>query len=112
MALVGTSIANYFADGVVPSPLTSPTRWWCRTRRSTRRLRTSRSRWPAKNLADLLPDHRLPGLLDDPRYKATIVRMQMRDSLVPWLQEIFMTRRFKEWEVLAARNEIAVRRDQ
>ena len=47
-----------------------------------------------------------PELLDDPRYKTTIVRMQNRNSLVPRLQEVFLTRGYREWEELLIANEI------
>ena len=47
-----------------------------------------------------------PELLADPRYKTTIERMNNRDTLVPRLQEIFLTRSYQEWEALLLGNEI------
>jgi formyl-CoA transferase/CoA:oxalate CoA-transferase len=50
----------------------------------------------------------VPGLLDDPRYANTVLRSQHRETLIPKLQEIFLTRTYEEWEALLLTNDIPV----
>ena len=47
-----------------------------------------------------------PDLTDDPRYKTTTDRMNNRDTLIPALQEVFLTRSYEEWEKLLLENDI------
>ena len=107
MALLGTSIANYFADGVVPRPLGTayavvvPYQTFHTKTQDIAVAVAGEKIWQT-----FCPTIGCPELLDDPRYKTTIVRMQNRDSLVPRLQEVFLTRGYKEWEELLLANEI------
>jgi crotonobetainyl-CoA:carnitine CoA-transferase CaiB-like acyl-CoA transferase len=39
-----------------------------------------------------------PELTDDPRYRTNKDRARHRDSLIPTLQETFLTRTYEEWE--------------
>ena len=47
-----------------------------------------------------------PELTDDPRYKTTTDRMNNRGTLIPALQETFLTRSYEEWEKLLLENDI------
>jgi crotonobetainyl-CoA:carnitine CoA-transferase CaiB-like acyl-CoA transferase len=49
-----------------------------------------------------------PELVDDPRYRGTVDRMKNRDTLIPVLQEVFLTRSYEEWEPLLLANDIPV----
>lgn len=39
-----------------------------------------------------------PDLTDDPRYRTNADRAKNRDSLIPKLQEVFLTKTYEEWE--------------
>ena len=39
---------------------------------------------------------------DDPRYATNAARVQNRDTLIPKLQEVFLTKTYEEWEPLLA----------
>jgi crotonobetainyl-CoA:carnitine CoA-transferase CaiB-like acyl-CoA transferase len=107
MALLGTSIANYFADGVVPTPL--GTAYAVVVPYQTFHTRTQDIAVAVageKIWQTFCPTVGCPELRDDPRYKTTLDRMQNRDTLIPRLQEIFLTRGYGEWEQLLLANEI------
>ena len=42
----------------------------------------------------------LAEMLDDPRYATNAARVQNRDTLIPKLQEVFLTKTYEEWEAL------------
>jgi crotonobetainyl-CoA:carnitine CoA-transferase CaiB-like acyl-CoA transferase len=42
----------------------------------------------------------LDEMLDDPRYATNPARVQHRDSLIPRLQDVFLTKSYEEWEAL------------
>ena len=99
MALLNTTIGNYFADGKLPGPM--GTAYTALTPYQTFRSKT-------KDFALAVGSEKLwktfcpaighPELTDDPRYANNRARMKNRDTLIPVLQEIFMTRTFDEWE--------------
>ena len=109
LALLGTAIANYFADGQVPRPL--GTAYSVVVPYQTFHTRT-------RDLALAIAGEKLwrkfcpvmgaPELLDDPRYRNTVERSRHRDTLIPKLQEIFLTRTYEEWEALLLANDIPV----
>jgi crotonobetainyl-CoA:carnitine CoA-transferase CaiB-like acyl-CoA transferase len=107
MALLGTSIANYFADGVVPTPLGTayavvvPYQTFHTKTQDIAVAVAGEKIWQT-----FCPTVGCPELRDDPLYKTTIDRMQNRDALIPRLQEIFLTRTYSEWEQLLLANEI------
>ena len=109
MALLGTSIANYFADGVVPHPMGNayavvvPYQTF-----HTRTQDIAIAVAGEKIWQTFCPAIGCPELLTDPRYKNTIARMQNRDTLVPRLQEVFLTRTYAEWAELLLANDIPV----
>jgi crotonobetainyl-CoA:carnitine CoA-transferase CaiB-like acyl-CoA transferase len=49
-----------------------------------------------------------PELADDPRYRTNADRARHRDTLIPTLQDIFLTRAFEEWEPLLLAHGIPV----
>ena len=99
MALLNTTIGNYFADGKLPGPM--GTAYTALTPYQTFRSKT-------KDFALAVGSEKLwktfcpaighPELTDDPRYANNRARMKNRDTLIPVLQEIFMMRTFDEWE--------------
>ena len=107
MALLGTLIANYYADGVVPKPqgtayaVVVPYQTFHTKTQDIAVAVAGEKIWQV-----FCPTIGAPELLDDPRYKTTIDRMNNRATLVPRLQEIFLTRSYQEWEALLLGNEI------
>lgn len=109
LALLGTQIANYFANGEVPKPL--GTQYSVVTPYQTFRTKT-------RDLALAIAGEKLwrkfcpvigrPELLEDARYQSTIERSRHRDTLIPTLQEVFLTRPYEEWEALLLANDIPV----
>src|SRR5688572_5782029 len=109
LALLGTAVANYFADGIVPKPL--GTQYSVVTPYQTFHTKT-------RDLALAIAGEKLwrkfcptigcPELLDDARYVNTVERSRHRDTLIPRLQEVFLTRTYEEWEALLLANDIPV----
>jgi crotonobetainyl-CoA:carnitine CoA-transferase CaiB-like acyl-CoA transferase len=109
LSLLGTSFANYFADGRVPKPMGNA--YAVVVPYETFHTRT-------RDLALAIAGQKLwqkfcatvgrPDLFDDPRYRSTTDRMNNRGTLIPALQEIFATRSYEEWEKLLLGNDIPV----
>jgi len=109
LSLLGTAFANYFADGKVPRPM--GTAYSVVVPYQTFRTKT-------RDLALAIAGEKLwrkfcpvvgcPELLDDPRYRNTVERSRHRDTLIPRLQEAFLTRSYEEWEALLLANDIPV----
>ena len=99
MSLLNTIIGSYLADGKIPTPM--GTAYNALTPYQTFRSST-------KDFALAVGSEKLwktfcpaighPELADDPRYANNRARMKHRDTLIPLLQEIFLTRSFDEWE--------------
>jgi len=49
-----------------------------------------------------------PGMAKDERYTTNAARVVNRDTLIPRLQEVFMTKTYEEWEALLLANDIPV----
>jgi crotonobetainyl-CoA:carnitine CoA-transferase CaiB-like acyl-CoA transferase len=101
LGLLDTMIAMYRADGVVPRPMGTAYKAllpYQTFRTATQDLAIaigSEALW--KTLCSL------PGfepLKDDPRYRTNADRSRNRDTLIPALQEIFLTRAYSEWETI------------
>jgi formyl-CoA transferase/CoA:oxalate CoA-transferase len=109
LALLGTAIGNYFANGEIPKPL--GTAYSAVVPYQTFHTRT-------RDLALAIAGEKLwrkfcpaigcPELTDDPRYRTTLDRSRNRDSLIPKLQQVFLTRTYEEWEALLLANDIPV----
>ena len=109
LALLGTNIANYFANGEIPKPL--GTAYSVVVPYQTFHTRT-------RDLALAIAGEKLwrkfcpvigrPALLDDPRYVNTVERSRHRDTLIATLQEAFLEKPYEEWEPLLLANDIPV----
>src|SRR5688572_949462 len=107
LSLLGTSFFNYFATGKVPAPMGNA--YAVVVPYQTFKTKT-------KDLAIAIAGEKLwrkfcpvigrPELTDDPRYDSTTNRMTNRDTLIPALQETFLTRSYEEWEKLLLENDI------
>ena len=109
LALLGTAIANYFADGHVPRPMGTaysvvvPYQTFHTKTRDLALAIAGEKLW-----RKFCPVMGCPELLEDPRYRNTVERSRHRDTLIPRLQEIFLTRTYEEWEQLLLANDIPV----
>jgi formyl-CoA transferase/CoA:oxalate CoA-transferase len=109
LSLLGTSFFNYFANGEVPKPM--GTAYAVVVPYQTFHTKS-------KDLALAIAGEKLwrkfcavigrPELTDDPRYRSTTDRMVNRGTLIPTLQDVFMTRSYEEWEPLLLGNDIPV----
>ncbi len=99
MSLLHSMIGSYLADGKTPTPM--GTAYTALTPYQTFRTQTndfalavgSEKLWKT-----FCPAIGHPELTDDPRYATNRARMKNRDTLIPTLQDIFMTRTFDDWE--------------
>jgi len=109
LALLCTSFANYFANGEVPKPMGTaypvvvPYQTFHTKTRDLALAIAGQKLWHK-----LCPTIGCPELADDPRYRTTTDRMKNRDTLIPLLQKVFLTRTYEEWEPLLLRNDIPV----
>ena len=109
LALLGTNIANYFANGETPKPL--GTAYSVVVPYQTFHTRT-------RDLALAIAGEKLwrkfcpvmgcPELLDDARYVNTVERSRHRGALIAKLQDVFLTKTYEEWEHLLLANDIPV----
>ena len=109
LSLLTTAVANYFADGIVPRPMGTAYNVvvpYQTFRTKTRDLALAIA--GEKLWRKFCPIMGAPELLDDPRYVNTVERSRHRDTLIPRLQEIFLTRSYEEWEALLLANDIPV----
>lgn len=109
LALLGTSIANYFANGEIPKPMGTaypvvvPYQTFHTQTRDLALAIAGQKIWQK-----FCPTIGCPELLEDPRYRTTTDRMNNRDTLIPVLQKVFLTRSYEEWEPLLLKNDIPV----
>src|SRR6267143_946394 len=101
LSLLGTMIGGYLADGELPEPM--GTAYKALLPYQTFRTKT-------RDLALAVGSEKLwkvfcpvigrPELTDDPRYRTNAERARNRDTLIPSLQDTFLTRSYEEWEPL------------
>jgi crotonobetainyl-CoA:carnitine CoA-transferase CaiB-like acyl-CoA transferase len=109
LALLGTAIANYFANGDVPKPLGTaysvvvPYQTFHTKTRDLALAIAGEKLW-----RKFCPVIGCPDLLGDPRYVNTVERSRHRDTLIRRLQEAFLTRSYEDWEKLLLENDIPV----
>jgi len=107
LALLGTAVANYFADGKVPEPMGTaysvvvPYQTFHTRTRDLALAIAGEKLW-----RKFCPVMGVPELLEDPRYVNTVERSRHRDTLIPKLQEVFLTRTYEEWEKILLANDI------
>jgi formyl-CoA transferase/CoA:oxalate CoA-transferase len=109
MSLLGTMIGGYLADGEIPRPM--GTAYKALLPYQTFRTKT-------RDLALAVGSEKLwkifcpvigaPELADDPRYRRNADRSRNRDTLIPRLEAIFLTRTYEEWETVLLANGIPV----
>ncbi|MDB5921934.1 MAG: hypothetical protein JWN13_870 [Betaproteobacteria bacterium] len=109
LALLGTNIANYFANGEIPKPLGTaysvvvPYQTFHTKTRDLALAIAGEKLW-----RKFCPVMGCPELLDDPRYVNTVERSRHRGTLIAKLQEVFLTKSYEEWEKLLLQNDIPV----
>ena len=109
LSLLGTMIGGYLADGELPQPM--GTAYKALLPYQTFRTKT-------RDLALAVGSEKLwkvfcpvigrPELTDDPRYRTNADRARHRDTLIPSLQDTFLTRSYEEWEQLLLQSGIPV----
>jgi crotonobetainyl-CoA:carnitine CoA-transferase CaiB-like acyl-CoA transferase len=109
LSLLCTSFANYFANGEIPKPMGTsyavvvPYQTFHTKTRDLALAIAGEKLW-----RKFCPAIGHPEFADDPRWRETVDRMKNRDTLIPALQEVFMTRTYEEWEPLLLSNDIPV----
>src|SRR5262249_26245709 len=99
LSLLGTMIGNYFADHEIPAPMGTaykslvPYQTFHTKTRDLALAVGSEKLWKI-----FCPAIGCPELADDPRYRINRQRNLNRKTLIPRLQEVFMTRTYEEWE--------------
>jgi len=101
LSLLGTMIGGYLADGEAPVPM--GTAYKALLPYQTFRTKT-------RDLALAVGSEKLwkvfcpvigrPDLTDDPRYRTNAERARNRDTLIPTLQDVFLTKSYEEWETV------------
>ena len=101
MSLLGTMIGGYLADGELPEPM--GTAYKALLPYQTFRTKT-------RDLALAVGSEKLwqvfcpvigrPELANDPRYRRNVDRAKNRATLIPILQDVFMTKTYEEWEAI------------
>lgn len=109
LSLLSTSIANYFADGNIPRPMGTaypvvvPYQTFHTMTQDIAVAIAGEKLW-----RKFCPVIGRPELAEDPRYRTTTDRMRNRDTLVPTLQEVFLSKTYAQWEPLLLENDIPV----
>jgi formyl-CoA transferase/CoA:oxalate CoA-transferase len=101
LSLLGSMIGGYFADGEIPKPMGTAYKAllpYQTFRTKTRDLALAVG--SEKLWAVFCPAIGCPELARDPRYRTNADRAKNRDTLIPKLQEVFLTRAYEEWETL------------
>src|SRR3954471_10317043 len=109
LALLGTAIANYFANGDITKPLGTaysvvvPYQTFHTKTRDLALAIAGEKIW-----RKFCPVIGLPQLLEDPRYVNTVERSKHREALIATLQEAFMVKSYEEWEKIVLEHEMPV----
>lgn len=109
LSLLCTAFANYFVDGKVPAPMGTayavvvPYQTFHTKTRDLALAIAGEKLW-----RKFCPTIGRPELADDPLYRTTTDRMNHRDTLIPKLQAVFLTKTYEEWEALLLANDIPV----
>jgi formyl-CoA transferase/CoA:oxalate CoA-transferase len=107
LSLLGTMIGGFLADHQVPAPMGTaykallPYQTFQTKSRDLALAVGSEKLWKI-----FCPVIGCPELADDPRYRTNADRAKHRDTLIPRLQEVFLTRTYEEWEPLLLANGI------
>ena len=101
LSLLGSMIGAYFADGETPAPMGTAYKAllpYQTFRTKTRDLALAVG--SEKLWKEFCPAIGRPDLTDDPRYRNNSQRAKNRDTLIPTLQEVFLTRSYEDWEAV------------
>ena len=99
LSLLGSMIGAYLADGEAPAPMGTAYKAllpYQTFRTKTRDLALAVG--SEKLWAVFCPAIGCPELATDSRYRTNADRAKNRDTLIPKLQEVFLTRSYEEWE--------------
>ena len=99
LSLLGSMVGAYFADGETPGPMGTAYKAllpYQTFRTKTRDLALAVG--SEKLWKEFCPAIGCPELTDDPRYRTNADRAKNRATLIPKLQEVFLTRSYEEWE--------------
>jgi len=109
LALLGTMIGSYLANGEVPVPMGTAYKALLPYQTFRTKTRDLALAVGSEKLWKLFcPAIGCPELTDDPRYRSNGARDANRASLIAKLQEVFLTRGYDEWETLLAGKGIPV----
>jgi formyl-CoA transferase/CoA:oxalate CoA-transferase len=109
LALLCTTIGNYFANGELPKPMGTaypvvvPYQTFQTSTRDLALAIAGQKLWKI-----LCPVIGASELTDDPLYATGPLRMKNRDTLIPKLQAIFLTKSYEVWEKLLLENDVPV----
>jgi len=109
LSLLGSMVGGFLADGDLPRPMGTAYKAllpYQTFRTKTRDLALavgSEKLWKV-----FCPAIGCPELADDPRYRRNADRAKNRATLIPRLQEVFLTRPYEEWETLLLEHGIPV----
>ncbi len=109
LALLCTTIGNYFANDVMPAPqgnaypVVVPYQTFRTKTRELALAIAGQKLWKI-----FCPVAGVPELTDDPLYATGPLRMKNRDTLIPKLQTLFLTKTYEEWEKLLLDNDVPV----
>jgi len=109
LALLGTMFGDYFASGEIPAPMGTAYKAllpYQTFRTKTRDLALAVASEKLWNI--FCPAIGCPELRDDPRYRSNGARILNRESLIPRLQQVFLTRTYEEWEKILVEKGIPV----
>jgi crotonobetainyl-CoA:carnitine CoA-transferase CaiB-like acyl-CoA transferase len=101
MSLLGTMIGGFLADGELPAPMGT-------AYKALLPYQTFRTK--SRDLALAVGSEKLwqifcpaigrPELANDPRYRRNADRAKNRATLIPLLQDVFLTKTYEEWEAI------------
>ncbi|MCX7142026.1 MAG: CoA transferase [Proteobacteria bacterium] len=109
LALLCTMIGNYCASGEIPRPMGTAYKALLPYQTFQTKTRDLALAVGSEKLWKIFcPVIGCPELADDPRYRTNSERTRNRDTLIPTLQQAFLTRSYEEWEVLLTKSGIPV----
>jgi len=109
LSLLCTTFGNYFANGEIPQPMGTaypavvPYQTFHTKTRDLALAIAGEKLWQK-----LCPVIGRPELANDPLYRTVPDRARNRETLIPRLQQAFLTRTYEEWEPLLLENDIPV----
>jgi crotonobetainyl-CoA:carnitine CoA-transferase CaiB-like acyl-CoA transferase len=109
LALLGTMFGDYFASGEIPRPMGTAYKALLPYQTFHTRTRDLALAVASEKLWKIFcPAIGCPELADDQRYRSNGERNLNRKSLIPTLQQVFLTRTYEEWEKVLVEKGIPV----